>query len=501
MNAQHTSDIPLARLRRGASVLLIMVIALAVALPATAESAAELLEQGIYTEQTVGDLKAAIEIYTRVVENAEANRPHVAQAQFRLGMCYLKNGSDAEARTALDTLIRDFPEQEQLVAQAREQLAAAQPALLLGPAPWQDGEVLKYQIRLPTGKVLGSLYLKAESAVVDGTEAWQLELHRFVITNADNYGVSRILVDRHTQQPIRSTIRHGIMGTADATFGPDGVEIGGTNGNHVDFPQQVYDNDQFMHLLRMLPFEQGYETKINVLPIWTTEVIEVALDVKGTKNCRVPAGDFECYRVDLELGQPGSRADRQRQEMWYSTGPERYPIQLKAEGIIFELIEIGRTEPGTPVAFGLEDFGFAGLLPAGWLMHEQRPPGRKNKAAIRFLDPDAAAISSLEADRCSRGRCPALEQTAENELSGARERFEEFELREESWTERTIDGRPAISFVGDYMRGGDPWVQYRLYTFIHDDVRLELIFRTPAENFEKLRAAFDSLVDSLEASS
>ncbi len=68
MNAQRTPKID--------PVLLATAIALGIAVPAAAESAAELLEKGIYTEQTVGDLTAAIEIYKRVVENAEANPPY-----------------------------------------------------------------------------------------------------------------------------------------------------------------------------------------------------------------------------------------------------------------------------------------------------------------------------------------------------------------------------------------------------------------------------------------
>ncbi len=91
-----------------------------------------------------------------------------------------------------------------------------------------------------------------------------------------------------------------------------------------------------------------------------------------------------------------------------------------------------------------------------------------------------------------------LKQMAERELSGAKERFEAYELREGSWTERTIAGHPAISFVGDYMRDGKTWVQYRLYT-LTDDLRLEFIFRTPADRFEGLRAAFDSVAENLKA--
>jgi len=490
------------RTQKIAPVLLAMVIVLVIALgitaPAAAQSAAELLEKGIYTEQTVGDLTAAIEIYTQVVENDKANRSYVAQAQYRLGMCYLKRGSDAEARVALDKLIREFPEQEQLVARARERLAAAQPALALGPAPWEDGETLEYRMNLPTGKVIGSLLLRAESTVVDGFAAWRLELRRFIANNADAYGVSRILVDRHTQRPISSTFRHGILGNADAIFGLDGVKItGGPTVTHVDSQQEIYDNDQSMHLMRMLPLEPGYEVRFALLPTWTAEIIEIGLKVTGKEICQVPAGEFECYAVDLDIGQPGRSAGRQKHTYWFSTGRERYPLRIKDGGVVIELAEIGRSEPGATVAFGLENFGFSSILPAGWWFYEHGMTARTNKAMIRLLDPDAAAISAVEVDRCPRGKCPSLQQTAEREVSGARRRFDAYKLRQESWTERTVDGRPLISFVGDYERDGKPWVQYRIYTFV-DDVRLEFIFRTPVGRFEGLRAAFDSIVDNVK---
>jgi hypothetical protein len=171
-------------------------------------------------------------------------------------------------------------------------------------------------------------------------------------------------------------------------------------------------------------------------------------------------------------------------------------VKIEGGGVLVELAEIGHRDSGAPVAFGLKKFGFSGTLPAGWMTHEFEI--RKNKSIIRFLDPEAATLSVVEVDRCPRGGCPPLQKMAEHELAGARRRFEDYELREESWTERKIDDRPAISFVGDYMRGGKPWVQYRLYTFT-DDVRLELIFRTPAERFDDLRATFDSVAESLRA--
>ena len=481
-----------ALLKIGASFLWGMVVTWITASPVAADTAAELLEQGIYTEETVGDLKAAIEIYTRVIENAEANRPYVAQARFRLGMCHMKQGNDAGARAALDELIREFPDQDQLVAQAREQLAAVQPALALEPVPWQDGEILEYRISLPTGRAIGALFLKAESTVEDGAEVWRLEQRKLVFIAAGNQGISRVVVDGATQRPLSSSFRHGVLGNAEATYSPEGAKIVGAHGSvRVESDKQLFDNEQSMHLLRMLPLEAGYETTISFLPIWVAEVADVDLTVGNQKVCKVPAGEFECYKLTLDVGKT-------RQTFWVSAGPERYPVKLQAEGAVIELITIRQALPGSSSEYGLEEFDFSGVLPEGWQAYVQRVSGRGNKAAIRLLDSEAETISSLEVDRCPRGRCPSLQKTAEHELSGAQERFDGYELREGSWSERTIDGRPAISFVGNYRRDGKPWAQYRLYTFA-DDVRFEYIFRVPVDRFQELQPVFDSVAESLEA--
>jgi len=87
-----------------------------------AESATDLLEKGIYTEQTGGDLDAAIKIYGQIVAKSEANRAAVAQAYFRLGECYLKKSKPTEARAAFEKLIAQFPDQSDLVAQAKKRI-------------------------------------------------------------------------------------------------------------------------------------------------------------------------------------------------------------------------------------------------------------------------------------------------------------------------------------------------------------------------------------------
>src|SRR6266487_7202774 len=85
-------------------------------------SAAELLEKGIYTEETKGELKAARDIYQQIVEDSGADRSLVAQAQLRLGLCQLKLGNKPQAITALDRLTQEFPDKDKLLAIVEQQM-------------------------------------------------------------------------------------------------------------------------------------------------------------------------------------------------------------------------------------------------------------------------------------------------------------------------------------------------------------------------------------------
>src|SRR5213592_313189 len=112
-------------LRAGVSKSLALGLALALfptAQGARAAAAAELLEKGIYTEETKGDLKAAIGIYQEIVDDPRADRSLMAQAQLRLGLCHLKLGDKPQAITALDRLTQEFPDKDKLLAIVEQQM-------------------------------------------------------------------------------------------------------------------------------------------------------------------------------------------------------------------------------------------------------------------------------------------------------------------------------------------------------------------------------------------
>ena len=89
---------------------------------ALAVAPAELLEKGIYTEETKGELKAAIQIYRQLVDHPGADRSLVAQAQLRLGLCQLKLGDKPQAIAALDRLRQEFPDKDKLLAIVEHQM-------------------------------------------------------------------------------------------------------------------------------------------------------------------------------------------------------------------------------------------------------------------------------------------------------------------------------------------------------------------------------------------
>jgi tetratricopeptide (TPR) repeat protein len=103
-------------------IAMVGVAVLGMSLAARAESLVDLLQKGIYTEQTVGDLEGAIKIYGQIVANAEASRPCVSNAQYRLGMCYLRKGEKAKAAEAFKRVLAKYADQKEVFAQAESEL-------------------------------------------------------------------------------------------------------------------------------------------------------------------------------------------------------------------------------------------------------------------------------------------------------------------------------------------------------------------------------------------
>src|SRR3954447_12735777 len=92
----------LARRAKATLVLLSLAGSLGTAQPAPAAPLSDVLEQGIYSEETKGDIDAAMQLYQKVVADAKSGQAVAAQAQYHLGVCYYKKKNYVEATATFE---------------------------------------------------------------------------------------------------------------------------------------------------------------------------------------------------------------------------------------------------------------------------------------------------------------------------------------------------------------------------------------------------------------
>jgi Tol biopolymer transport system component len=102
---------------------IVIAAALALSSSITAQSGHELFQQALSKERAEGKLQDAIALYQRIIDVAGTDHGLAARALLQLGRCYEALGN-TEARAAYERLIARYPDQTELVAQARARLTA-----------------------------------------------------------------------------------------------------------------------------------------------------------------------------------------------------------------------------------------------------------------------------------------------------------------------------------------------------------------------------------------
>jgi hypothetical protein len=473
-------------------VLNVLVIALVLALPpASAQTPAELLEKGIYAEETTGDLDAAIAIYRRILEAPDAQRGHAAQAQLHLGVCLLKSGKKAEACDAFEKVVQKFPESKDVVAAAKKRLADCAAQTDFVAAPWTDGEWMRLDLKLENGARVGAIVVHAEAAVAGGRNVWQLDVRRFVPAGGNNQGISRVTTDRASLLPISSSFHHTLLGRSDATYseGKATVTTQGKDGPKVlekEIPGGVLDNEEVFHAMRALPLAVGYRTKLSVLTPFNWVVLPIEVSVDKVETITVPAGTFECFRLGFSIGQT----------FWISTAPDRRIVRFDVQGVTAELSEFGKATPGVEKLFHADEMAFALTPPRGWEFLLDVLQADDGSATVSLLDPDVRTDSIAKVCRATPDEIlGGIAPLAKKELDEIAAHVKGFKLREGSWTERKFGENAGACFAADYEQGDKQMTQYRVY-ILGAGLLAELTFRTETADFAQNRTAFDAIAES-----
>jgi len=455
---------------------------------AFAAQLSDLLEKGIYSEETKGDIDAAMKLYQQIVSEGKTGQAVAAQAEYRLGVCYYKKKDYAKATATFEKLIKDYPEQKELIALAQDYLAGE---VSLLPAPWADGELLRMDIRLGGGFRIGPATYGASSGEANGRKTWKLSSRLF----AGIQQLSNVEIDAESGKPLHSRWKHTLLGDVDAVYSAGHAELkfkGKEETKKIDLEGIVYDNEEVVQMMRRLPLATNYSKTIRILStLGGGALIPLKIEVAAIEKVQVPAGTFDCYRVELSV----------KQTFWYSTDEHRYLVKFEAGGVTAELASIDRITPGQPVSYKVPGQSLVLAAPSGWLLDNADSDETKVASKTLILDPDATATSFLfisDLQNLKEEEKKSLRAYADAQIADGMKALKDLKVRPDSWKNLTIAGQPGLSAMADFVEGREKKTGYVAVAFVGTKA-VQFISYTLAADFETFLPALSSVVDSLKS--
>jgi hypothetical protein len=468
---------------------------------ALGDNVSNLLEEGIYAEDTKGDLDEAISIYKKIIDENEGNRINIAKAYYRLGICYLKTGDEARAIEIFKRLINLFPEQAEIVNNTKIKLSdlgaledEVKP-LEIGPAPWEAGETCWYGITSPPTMSHVRMIMSVKSLVINGNDLWRFENY-IVIPTENQSQLKRVEVLKKDFRPFSGLVK-GAWGNIKVTYGKDHIQMdiespSTKDKKEIPNSQIVYDNEQVSYLLRRLPIEKKYSTTISILNPQTGSVMNVKIRTTGLETVEVPAGKYECYGVELDLGPA------MKQKWWFSTAPKKYLVKMDAgaQGIL-ELEKIEHLSADEPQVINTGEFGITMSAPEGWYIVKS-PISGQYKMVVTVVPPEINAWFAFIVGQHGGSINPdSIKRVVESDMSQMKQILSDYSIDPNSWKAGIISEMQSLSCSAYFSDKNKKMIDYRTYILGQSRLYL-LIIRTEKEVFENNKQVYHSIIQSLK---
>ena len=216
----------------------------------------------------------------------------------------------------------------------RAELSGA--ALFLASPPWLNGERAVYDVVDQAGSKIGTAEFRFAQEGAD----WSLSHTEEVPGQSQRVTVR---IDGRRLRPVssrKSLQTPGIEATYETTYRKGKVEVravvnGRTDTLSVAVPSDCLDADQVLMTLRALEFAAGLTGKyVQAIP---ERALRVTMPVRiaGRERVTVPAGTFEAWRVEVEIGTG-------RQYAWYQVTPPYNLVQYDRGAGKAVLVQVSR---------------------------------------------------------------------------------------------------------------------------------------------------------------
>jgi hypothetical protein len=465
------------------------------------EDVLTLLEEGIYAEETKGDLDEAMTIYQKIIDENAGDSANIAEAYYRLGTCYLKTGDDTKAIEMFKELLTGYREHEEIASDARAQLVKLNALdeedqtitpLELGPVPWEAGETCWYNFGTPVIENLGKMILSIKDVTINGNDLWRMEDY-VIIPGEGQSQFYRIDVLKKDFKPFSSILK-GIL-SSKVKYGKDHIQLdidslGTKDTREIPINTFVYDSNQVEYLIRLLPLNESYGTSLSIFNPAIGNIMKVEVRTTGIETVKVPAGTFECYCVELVM-------DSVKVKQWISTDDKRYLVKYDVGAqAVMELEKIEQVSKDEPEVFNDSESGISMSAPEGW--HFMRSAiTASDKLLVNIQSPEINASSYFFIYPHS-GAYKTPQDYPKATMGILKQHFKNYTPRPESWVYGEIDGLPSSTYISDYDKEDKKMVEYRT-DILNKQVGYVFIIRLEKEAFdEKIKTDFESIAQSFK---
>jgi len=193
------------------------------------------------------------------------------------------------------------------------------------PAPWQPGDRTLYTVTArDTGQVAGTasftLGREFEAETLSALLAIGSTQDRFVMgwTTATLAPVSEIrsIVTPQGTIDIRAEFHAG-GGTVEV------INSVGTTVKQLNLPAKYYANDQLLMILRALPFKEGYQGALVLVPSQgDPATLNAVVTVTGQETVTTPLGPVRAWRVEAQFENNPTL-----QVLWYGVEAPNYLVK------------------------------------------------------------------------------------------------------------------------------------------------------------------------------
>ncbi len=213
----------------------------------------------------------------------------------------------------------------------------AVPTLTISQIPWPDDEVTTYTIEDQDGSTIAT----GELTIQKGNNTYLLIQH-FEISAQEAVQHTTVNVSAADLKPIsgNQTIQtpEGVLGVVtiysegqvSVTATIDGDEQSAT----FEIPDNAYDNDEVLFLLRAIPYEVGYIASFTNVASLYGLTSKVTVKVVGEEDVTTPAGSFNCYNLEFSI-----EGGAQKQYVWYGVDQPHYLVKYDNGATIFLLTD------------------------------------------------------------------------------------------------------------------------------------------------------------------